>query len=207
MNIARFFVVAGVAVVLGGCAFGRTYSYGDASLNLPVASSSTIAVAVQDLRPYVVSGNKPERFVGLMRGGFGNPFDVNTQSGTALSIEMRDAVVKALKSKGINATAVTVAPSDPQSRVRRVLADAKPGRGILVTLREWKSDTMMATSLYYDVSLAVLDAAGNVVAENAIKGSDNLGSLGLSPNAGISATFVKKFEVLFDDPRIIAALK
>ena len=207
MGVRRNLAVLLAAAALGGCAFGRTYSYGNANLNLPITSSSSVAVAVQDARPYVLSGNKPERFVGLMRGGFGNPFDVNTQSGGPIAVEMRDAVVKALQNKGIQATPVTVAPSDPQSRARRLVADSKAGKGILVTLKEWKSDTMMATSLYYDVSLAVLDASGNTLAENAIKGSDNLGSLGLSPNAGIAATFVKKFEILFDDPKVLAALK
>ena len=207
MNVRQTVAVLLAAAILGGCAFGRTYSYSNTSLNLPVSSGSSVAVAVQDQRPYVVSGNKPERFVGLMRGGFGNPFDVNTQSGGPIAIEMRDAVVSALKNKGIQTTAVAVAPSDPQARVRRLIADTRAGKGVLVTLKEWKSDTMMATSLYYDVTLSVIDPQGNVLAENSIKGSDNLGSLGLSPNAGIGATFVKKFEILFDDPKVLAALK
>jgi len=77
----------------------------------------------------------------------------------------------------------------------------------LVTLTEWKSDTMMNTSLHYDVALQVMDERGNSLATNKIKGNDNLGNLGLSPTAGISMSFAKKFDALFDDDKIVAALK
>jgi hypothetical protein len=80
-----FCVLLGVAL-LGGCAFGRTYSYSDVPIAMQaISSSGSVTVAVVDDRPYVLSGGKPDRFVGLMRGGFGNPFDVNTQSGGAAS--------------------------------------------------------------------------------------------------------------------------
>ena len=74
----RTWIILAVALFIGGCAFGRTYSYSDAPVNIPNAASGSgaIALAVQDRRPYVLSGNKPQKFVGLMRGGFGNRFDV-----------------------------------------------------------------------------------------------------------------------------------
>ncbi len=207
-NGLRSLVIVALALILGGCAIGRTYSYDNASLSLAgVSSSGPVAVGVQDARPYVTSGNKPEKFVGLMRGGFGNPFDVNTQSGGPLSVEMREAIVKALKNKGIAASGVTLSPSEPPARVKRSLMDSKARKLVLVTLNEWKSDTLMNTSLHFDVTLKVLDANGEQLATNTIKGTDNLGSLGLSPNDGIAAIFVKKFEMLFDDEKVTAALK
>lgn len=197
-----------LAVVIGGCAFGRTYSYTDTAVGMQgISSGGTVAVGVQDNRPYVTSGGKPAKFVGLMRGGFGNPFDVNTQSGGPLAIEMRDALGRSMKSRGINVSPVEIGISDSSVGAKRTLSAANARRSVLVTLNEWKSDTMMNTSLQYDVGLEVMDEKGQSLAINKIQGRDNLGNLGLEPGAGIAAGFAKKFDMLFSDDRIIAALK
>src|SRR5262249_42734858 len=146
----RILTVLAAALVLGGCAFGRTYSYSDASINLPSAASGsgTIALAVQDRRPYVLSGNKPEKFVGLMRGGFGKPFDVNTESGGPVAVEVRDALARSLKAKGYTVNSVGVEPREAATDARRRLTSGGT-KAIMVTLNEWKSDTMMNTGIHY----------------------------------------------------------
>jgi hypothetical protein len=86
-----------LALILGGCAFARSYSDGSAPLDpAGVSSSGAIAIGVQDARRSVTSGNKPEKFEGLMRGGFGDPFDVNTRPGGPLAVEIRYALLKAV---------------------------------------------------------------------------------------------------------------
>lgn len=207
-SIAGIGLAIGVALILEGCAYGQTYRYDDVTLQLASAPTrGSVAVGVHDLRPYVVSGGKPEKFVGLMRGGFGNPFDVNTETGGPLAIEMRDAIAKGLRAKGLTVLPVVVNPSDGAAGVKSKLAASGAPRLLLVTLDEWKSDTMMNTALIYNVSLAVLDAKGETLAINRSVGRDNLGSLGLSPGPGITAGFVRRFEALFDDPKIAAAMR
>ena len=73
-----------LALILGGCAFGRSHSDGSAPLG-PAGVSSGGAIAT--------SGDKPGKFEGLMRGGFGSPFDVNTGP---LAVEIRYAMSKAV---------------------------------------------------------------------------------------------------------------
>jgi hypothetical protein len=201
-------IVLAAALVLGGCAFGQRHSYEGAPMRLPEASAgSTVAVAVLDARPYVASGGKPESFTGLMRGGFGNPFDVNTESGKPLAVEMRDALAKSMTAKGMTVTPVDTRPSDSPDRVKRNLAATNARRLVLVVLREWKSDTMMNTALIHDVTLEVLDPKGELLASNQAMGRDNLGSLGFSHGQGVAASFVRKFEALFDQDKVVAALK
>jgi hypothetical protein len=196
------------AAVLGGCAFGRTYSYSDAPIALQsVTSKGVVTVAVQDERPYVLSGGKPERFVGLMRGGFGNPFDVNTSSSGALAGEIRDAIVRAMKARGIDAKPSDAPLRDSLIAVKRRLTQTQPHRAVLAMLKEWKSDTMMSTDLHYDVTLMVFDGAGVQLATSSIKGMDNLGNLGLSPAEGISRASARKIDQLFDDEKIVESLK
>jgi hypothetical protein len=205
---ARLAALLSMLAILGGCAFGRTYSYSDVPIGMQgVSSAGTVAVGVQDARPYVVSGNKGESFVGLMRGGFGNPFDVNTQSGGPLAVEIRDAIVRSLKARGVAAAGVAIPVSDSDSGARQRLEAAEARRLVLVTLREWKSDTMMSTDLHYDLALAVYDDKGNALATHSIHGMDNLGNLGLSPNEGISRASAKKLDALFDDDKVLAALQ
>ena len=153
------------------------------------------------------SGNKPAIFVGLMRGGFGNPFDVNTSSGRPLAEEMREALTKALKAKGFAVTAVTVAPADSGDAARRRLAETGARRSALVTFSEWKSDSMMNTDVHYDVVLVVLGREGQPHRQQLIKGTDNIGSAGLDPTPSVINAYARKMETLFDDPKVIAALR
>jgi hypothetical protein len=205
----RILLITLAAFVLGGCAVGRTASYSDASLNLsaPTVSQVALAVAVQDRRPYVLSGNKPEKFVGLMRGGFGNPFDVNTASGGPLANEVRNSLQKALAAKGYNVSPVTIEPKDSREVALRKVADARAKRAVVVTLTEFKSDAMMRSEILYDMTLVVLDERGNTLATNTVKGNDITGYAGLSPEEGIIAAMSKKLEALFDDPKVTSALR
>lgn len=208
LSASKLLLIMTLAGILGGCAFGRTYSYADTPIALQgIASGGTVAVGVQDARPYVISGGKRESFVGLMRGGFGNPFDVTTQSGGPLAVEMREAIMRALKARGIAAEAVTIPVSDTPAEAKRKLEQTKARRLALVAMREWKSDSMMSTDLHYDVTLTIFDESGNQLATNSIRGMDNLGSLGLAPNEGISRAAARKLDALFDDGKIVAALK
>ena len=202
------FAAASVAVLLGGCAVGGTYNYAEMPIAMQgVSTTGTVAIAVHDTRPYVISGGKQPTFVGLARGGYGNPFDVNTESGGPLAIEIRDALARALKARGATAIPVAVPFADTNTAARARLLETKAQRQILLTLREWKTDTMMSTDLHYDTTLAVFDQAGNQLAHHSLKGMDPLGSLGLSPKEGISKATARKLDALFDDSRIAGALK
>jgi uncharacterized lipoprotein YajG len=59
----RTLIVTVSALILAGCAVGRTASYSDTSISMPTATGSggTVAVAVQDRRPYVLIYVTPSR--------------------------------------------------------------------------------------------------------------------------------------------------
>ena len=191
--------------ILGGCAVGQQFSYQSASVPMPrIVSTVPVAIAVHDRRPYVVSHNKPESFVGLMRGGFGNPFDVNTTSGQPMALEMREAIVRSMRAKGIDVKAVTVRPDDGTDKVHRALIATGAGRLVLVTLTEWKSDTMVSTALIYDATVVVMNDKGVELARARSNGRDNIGP---SPHNSVPPAFARKFEALFDDEKVVQALK
>ena len=208
MDLRRSINVAAMvaaAILLGACAVGRTYDYKQFPLELPVAqvSSQPIALAVHDRRPYVVSGGKQESFVGLRRGGFGNPFDMHTTGRIPFSDDFRETLAAPLKRKGYQITAVRLSPSDSANSVRRKIAAAGAKKTILVTLGEWKTDILHNTDLHYDVTLAVLNEKGEPMATSAIRGVDQLGPTG---REGLERAFQRKFEELFEDEKVAGAL-
>ena len=203
--LARFAQGSVFALILGGCAFGQKYSYQGNSVPMSrIETSSPVGLAVQDKRPYVVSHNKPETFVGLSRGGFGNPFDVNTASGTPLAIEMRESIVSGMRAKGIDVKVATVNPADSSDIVQRAMINTGARKLVLVTLTEWKSDIMISAALIYDVVVIVMNEKGVELARARTNGRDNLGP---SPHSGVGPAFSRKFEALFDDEKIVQALK
>jgi hypothetical protein len=209
LNLLKTNAALGLAILLGGCAAGQQYSYSSVPIAMQeMSSAGTVAVGVQDQRAYVVSGGKTERFVGLQRGGFGNPFDVTTGSGGPLADEIRDAIAGSMKARGISVLPVSIPLRDTPEAAKRRLLDAKARRAAFITMREWKSDTMMNTDLHYDMTLSVLDESGNELASSSIKGMDSLGNLGLmSAAAGVGRVTATKLDQLFDNQKIRAALK
>ncbi len=88
-------------LVLAGCAIGNKYDYGAAIATIYAETDKSVSATVIDQRPYVLSGSKSPSFVGLQRGGFGNPFDVKTKSGRGLAEDLTDVLVRALDAQGI----------------------------------------------------------------------------------------------------------
>jgi hypothetical protein len=199
------------ALLLGGCAVGNRYAYHSVVADPRVSGTAAVAIATHDQREYVRSGDKSPQFVGLQRGGFGNPFDVRTEDDRPLADAMTDALVNTLERRGFRATAVVVAPATSAAEVRQRVAAAGPERSVLLTLHEWKSDAMMNVALTYDVTLVVLDRAGNVLAQKELKGRDDLGGDAWNPpshaRAAVPRAFKAKLEELLDDGAVTASLR
>jgi len=197
-------VALALALLVGACA---SQSYSELPVGMQsVASTGTIAIAVHDIRPYIVSRNKEESFVGLQRGGYGNPYDLKTPNGVPLAIEMRDSLIKALKARGVSAVPVVIPVTDSPIEAREKLRDARARRSVLVTLREWKTDTLMRTDFLFDTTVSVFDERGSELASKTLRGTD---ALGYSQAGGetITKATAAKLDQLFADPLIVSALK
>jgi hypothetical protein len=178
---------------------------------LNVAGTGKLAVATHDQRPYIVSGDTVPEFVGLSRGGYGNPFKVHTESARPLAEEMTRVMCKALHEKGFQCVPVIVAARDRSDEVQRKLQEVAGNLALLLVLHEWKSDTYINTDLTYNVTLSVLDSRGAVIAKVDMKGVDNLGGDFLNPPAhsrtAVPPAFKKKLEDLLNHPDVVAAFQ
>ncbi len=208
--MSRILALLALCMLASGCAVGVKHDYSPADTQFGIKSTSAIAVAVHDQRPYVVSGDKQPDFVGLQRGGFGNPFDVVTASGKPLADEFADAIAYALRQGGANVTTIPVSAKESAAGVISKLRAASADRGVLLTLSEWKSDTYQNVGLAYNIALSVYDGSGRLLAEASRRGNDNLGGGFNSPEVSrqnIPKAFRQKLKELFGDPKIKAALQ
>jgi hypothetical protein len=203
-------VVTFLSLLLGGCAVGNRYGYDSIVADTSFSGTGAVAVATHDQRPYVLNGDKDPQFVGLQRGGFGNTFDVRTTGDRPMADDMTAAIVNTLKRKGFNASAVTVAHTASAEAARTQLLAAHAPRSVLLTVRDWKSDSMMRLGLDYDMSLAVLDGEGKVLAETKQRAQKEvLGAAPMIPSdAGpmVGNAFKAKLELMFADPAIVRAM-
>lgn len=198
-------------VFLAGCAVGNKHAYHNVNADIAVAGTTNVAVATHDQRNYVKTGDKQPDFVGLSRGGFGNPFDIKTVSGNPLAQDFTEAICRSLASKGFQTTPVIVNYSETSYTVLADLKKAGAYRLILLTLNEWKSDTYTNTALIYNVKLEVFDKNGNPIAQNSVNGRDNLGGSVMNPPAHakkvIPVAFKEKIESLLNYKDISEALE
>lgn len=196
-------------LLLGGCAYGVKHNY-QQSLEIGIATSSTVAMGTLDRRPYVVNGQKAPDFVGLSRGGFGNPFDVTTQSGRPLASDISGAIVASLNSRGVDARAVELKHALDLGQASSALRSAGTQRSVLLILIEWKADSMVNVGLNYDLDLRVFDKDGKLLTSKHRQGRENLGSADpFSPGgtAQVLPRFRRMMEGLFQEPDVIKALQ
>jgi hypothetical protein len=195
-------------LVLGGCAVGQEFSYADGHVALLSGRSDTpAAVAVLDQRPYIVSGDKKENFVGLSRGGYGNPFNVKTRSGAPMAEDMATAVARALEANGQPAKAVVAPVAGGTEGAKSALMKSGAERLMLFTLHEWKTDTLEHTGLWFDVTLDIFDAAGETLASKHITGKEVSGGSIVSAERDAQKWFSEKIGLLLDNRDIASAMK
>lgn len=209
--LMRFIIVLPLLVVFAsGCAVGNQHQYHDVLLGIDSTDSVKVAVGTHDQRELVTSGKKEPNFTGSSRGGWGNPFNVTTASGQALADDMTNTIRSSLDARGYDAVAVALSYSDDSAAVMKRLLEAGPKRALLLTLREWKSDTYTNTSLIYDIGLQVMDETGKVVAQSSIKGRDKLGGSFGNPPAfakkAVPEAFRQKLEKLLNTPEVAGKL-
>ncbi len=198
-----------VAISLSGCAGGNKYDYSSSSIALPIKSTDhhNLVLSIEDSRPYILNGKKRSNFVGLQRGGYGNPFDVTTASGKTLTEDMSVAITKALVDSGYQVLNVN---GNPDSGFL-VNTATENGATRIVTLKvnEWKSDIYMGITLHCDIELRAFNSNGEMLAESDMKFVEEIGGaqIGAARNSETVANeFAKRIGYLFNKKEIRGVL-
>ena len=208
MNISEILRLACIAAMMTGCAVGNQYDYRPANLPMSAKGDGKLGVAVDDSRPYVVSGDKTANFVGLQRGGFGNPFNVTTESGRPLADDMKDSLARSLSARGFSVVPLSVQAGDLGSIATAAEKDGLT-RVAVLNIKEWKSDAMMKLTMHHDLVLSVYDGSGALLAESRSARTDAIGSARFESDNAAAARgeFERVVGGLFEDPAVKRALE
>jgi hypothetical protein len=189
--------------VVCGCA--RHYGYSNVLAHVDIAGNSVISLAVHDQRSYVKTGGKHPNFIGLQRGWFGEPYDVMTEDGRPLANNMAQAIATSLGNKGYTIRLVTVTHTDTLQEVLNKLVSPETDRALLLTVKEWKTDTKTSGRLIFDLALVVFDAKKHILIEKGISSSKE--DIGTNPKNAAPNALKDKIQLLFNDPSVVAVLK
>lgn len=144
-------------------------------LKLSLPFTGTMALAVLDARPDVVSGDRKETFVGLSRSLYGIPYPAHTASRQPLAQDLSDLVNRALKLGGTPVQVVKASPFNHREGAIKALQSTGAERLILVEIRDWWTDTLIHTDLHYDLGLTVFNSQGQELGSTSATGHDELG--------------------------------
>lgn len=206
-----FVAIVSVSALLTGCAIGNKHQYAESIPAIDIKNIKNIALGVQDNRVAVVNKTKSPDFVGIQRGGFGNPFDVTTASGNPLATDISTSLATAIREKGVGVQVISIEPGMNEVGAAKKVSAPSQERGILLLLNEWKSDTFQNTALHYNLDLRIYDLTGKLLAHQALQGSENLGGSFMNPpehaKGAVPLAYRKKMEDLFSKQNIAATLK
>lgn len=207
-NGIKWGLMGAAATLLSGC-YSIAY---DTTVVLPEKGTTKVAVATVDERPHVLNHRNPPNYVGIIRGGFGNPFDRHTDDGKPLADDFDETIVYSLVSNGFQAVAVSTAPASDDGQALALLKQSGASRLVLLELREWQSDTMINPTMNLDYSFHVYDAAGKELAtvteakDQDLKGGSFFNPIGKSDDL-VVAFYQDKIQAWFSDPKVEAALQ
>lgn len=146
-----------------------------APLKITVPAQGSLAIAVLDSRPDVVSGERKETFIGLRRSLYGIPYPEQTASKKPFATELANLAARGLKAGGTPPQVITVSPFYGRQRAIEALKATSADRQVLIELRDWWSDILIHTDLNYDLSLTVFNNEGQELGSISLIGHDSIG--------------------------------
>lgn len=198
-------------VMLSGCGSLYRINYSNIRADLKYSGSRSVAIGVLDARPYVLSGKHNPRYVGTIRGGYGNPFDLLTQSDLQLADEMATTLADSLRDKGFKVLATKSAVGSDASGMLSEIGSAGAERLVVVEMKDWWSNYYPSsfasekTELIMNVEMKIMD--GN----RRILGSSKLEGTAIPPSGWpkdtIPGLYQKKMSELCNNQSIQDALK
>lgn len=205
------FFLAAATLILASCGNLYRINYSNIKTDLNYSGSRSVSIGVLDQRPYILSGEKDPKYVGTIRGGYGNPFDLWTQSNLRLTDEMAATVADSLRSKGFKVVMVKAAVGKDNSSMLSEMKSSGAERLVLAEIKDWWSNYYPAsfgaekTELIMNMELKVLDRSGRVLGSSRLKG------IAIPPSGWpkdtIPGFYQKKMTGLLNDQSVRRALR
>ena len=194
------------ACLLTGCAIGNKFDIRHATAVAP-SGSSTVSVGGVDEREYLRKGEIEPEYVGMTRGGYGNPFRVKTASKQPFAQEAAQVVAASLGSRVRGA----VKSYSTRDAALHALRSIGAQRLALLRVKAWESDTLINTSVNVDLVLEIYNSAGNLIASSSDTAYRDLGGNIASPpmhaRKVVIAELGRSLTKLMEQPSVASALR
>lgn len=155
-NTRTLLVIAVLSAMVSGCVSVDTSKLSAGSYEV----SSCANVYVQDLRPYIVAKKKEPDFLGIVRGGYGNPTNFTTSSGEPLAGQLGQAIKSSLSADN----AAVEFKNDGL-----VKTSSEGCKTLVLTMKEWKIDAMVNANFAVDADMAVYSSTGELLDSDSVK--------------------------------------
>lgn len=140
----------------GGAAFNRTENIQSAWPVISYSTDNQIIIQVIDKRPDVLSKKVNPTYVGVMRGGFGNPFNMKTESGQPLADDIAISINNGFKNAGIKAEVYNGMHANISNKIKY--------RRLELTIYEWECDYFKTADFKYNLALTASNSDGKILA-------------------------------------------
>lgn len=159
IRIIKLVILLALVAILcscGGAAFNRTENIQSAWPVINYSTDNQITIQVIDKRPDVLSKKVTPTYVGVMRGGFGNPFNMNTESGQPLADDIAISINNGFKNAGIKSEVFNGLSANISSKIKY--------RRLELTIYEWECDYFKTADFKYNLALNVTNSDGEILA-------------------------------------------
>ena len=197
-------------LIIVGCG-PRGIRYTATMNNIECSSNRSVAVAILDERPYILNKEKDPSYVGMVRGGYGNPFDIWTESRAPLADDMLTTVADSLRARGFAVLPLKTSPTEALNSVMASFRASKAERLIVMELKEWYSDYLPKafaaerSNLFINVDVRVFDRNQSNIVKTHLKEELTLPSGW--PEETVPYVYQRKIRQLIVDSRICRALQ
>lgn len=116
-------------------------------MRLDATAVYPLSVAVIDERPYILSGEKRDNFIGLYRGSFGEPHDALMEGGTSLAQVIERDLKADLRSAGF------------------AVMEGNAERLVEVSVQEYKYDCYVNCRVWHSLHVRIKDPSGTTLYE------------------------------------------
>ena len=201
-----------ITVMLGGCATPIERS--EATPKLYSIPENSIALAVLEARPYVVSGNKTPKFEGIVRGGFGIPHTLDRPNRPAEErfVDLLAGLVKdGLSDAGAKVEIIAMPVGASLQATLKQMSEGNAPRYVVIQVLEsnWDAGGISGNFLYkYDFGIYVgrpgnaQPAGKQFLASESNKASEKYNVFDMH-----SVRYKQIIESMFADPVIRKALQ
>jgi len=195
-RIINGFFLAAVIGLFSGCVMHQKVplEYEAQKSGATAQNYPKVDVVVNDIRSYVQDGEKPPSYIGTYRGGFGNPFNVNTEGDVPLADLLKKDLMSELTSLGFT--------------------QEGGSKTLIVDIMDWKFDAFQNAKFNYMLRVRVADDSKSTLATSEVVGKDIYieGTFMGGGKAGVERDMPKLYsdiikKIVRDNSDILGALK